>query len=191
MARPENLPLSEDSPGGFPSLRASVAGSHHGTSTLWWIHRTWRYNSLAPHGINRVTDLHGTGQFRKQVHPKTRLLFIKYGVPSVAEYEKNLLKNTMTSRQTWRCFKLPVTGQFVEKLVWANKKKYIKCVRYWPFERVVYPHKGPAMQEACPCIYVFMMTSSNGNIFRVTGHLCGEFTGPRWITRTRASDAEP
>ena len=22
------------------------------------------------------------------------------------------------------------------------------------------------------------MTSSNGNIFRVTGHLCGEFTGP-------------
>ena len=25
-----------------------------------------------------------------------------------------------------------------------------------------------------------MMTSSNGNIFRVTGHLCGEFTGHRW-----------
>ena len=25
---------------------------------------------------------------------------------------------------------------------------------------------------------VNMMTSSNGNIFRVTGHLCGEFTGP-------------
>ena len=24
-----------------------------------------------------------------------------------------------------------------------------------------------------------MMTSSNGNIFRVTGHLCGEFTSPR------------
>ena len=29
------------------------------------------------------------------------------------------------------------------------------------------------------------MASSNGNIFRVTGHLCGEFTGP-----TKASDAE-
>ena len=25
---------------------------------------------------------------------------------------------------------------------------------------------------------IFMMTSSNGNIFRVTGPLCGEFTGP-------------
>ena len=36
----------------------------------------------------------------------------------------------------------------------------------------------------------FMMTSSNGNIIRVIGHLCGEFTGPRWIPRTKASDAE-
>ena len=30
-----------------------------------------------------------------------------------------------------------------------------------------------------------MMTSSNGNIFRVNGHLCGEFTGPWWIPHTR------
>ena len=35
-----------------------------------------------------------------------------------------------------------------------------------------------------------MMTSSNGNIFRVTGPLCGEFTGQRWIPLTKASDAE-
>ena len=34
------------------------------------------------------------------------------------------------------------------------------------------------------------MTSSNGNIFRVTGHSCGEFTGRRWIPGTKASDAE-
>ena len=37
---------------------------------------------------------------------------------------------------------------------------------------------------------VNMMTSSNGNIFRVTGLLCGEFTGHRWIPRTKANDAE-
>ena len=37
---------------------------------------------------------------------------------------------------------------------------------------------------------VNMMTSSNENIFRVTGPLCGEFTGHRWIPRTKASDAE-
>ena len=35
-----------------------------------------------------------------------------------------------------------------------------------------------------------MMTSSNANIFRVTGHLYGEFTGPRWIHHTTASDAD-
>ena len=35
----------------------------------------------------------------------------------------------------------------------------------------------------------FTMTPSNGNIFRVTDLLCGEFTG-RWIPRTKASDAE-
>ena len=34
------------------------------------------------------------------------------------------------------------------------------------------------------------MTSSNGNIFLVTGPLCGEFTGHRWIPLTKASDAE-
>ena len=27
------------------------------------------------------------------------------------------------------------------------------------------------------------------NSFRVTGHLCGEFTGLRWIPSTKASDA--
>ena len=35
-----------------------------------------------------------------------------------------------------------------------------------------------------------MMTSSNGNIFRVTDPLCREFTGHRWIPLTKASDAE-
>ena len=39
-------------------------------------------------------------------------------------------------------------------------------------------------------IVSYMMTSSNGNIFRVTGLLCGEFTGLRWIPRTKASDAK-
>ena len=37
---------------------------------------------------------------------------------------------------------------------------------------------------------VCMMTSSNGNIFRVTGPLCGEFTGHRWIPLAKASDTE-
>ena len=35
-----------------------------------------------------------------------------------------------------------------------------------------------------------MMTSSNGDIFRVTDPLYGEFTGDRWFPRTKASDAK-
>ena len=34
------------------------------------------------------------------------------------------------------------------------------------------------------------MPSSNGNIFRVTGPLCGELNGHRWIPLTNASDTE-
>ena len=55
---------------------------------------------------------------------------------------------------------------------------------------------GPSGTKSCQIwsirqisLFQNMMTSSNGNIFRVTGHLCGEFTGPRWIPRTKASDA--
>ena len=47
------------------------------------------------------------------------------------------------------------------------------------------------MQDCCYMVPNFiMMTSSNGNIFRVTGPLWGEFTGHRWIHHTKASDAE-
>ena len=38
--------------------------------------------------------------------------------------------------------------------------------------------------------FLYNMMSSNGNIFRVTGHLCGEFTGHWLIPCTKASDAE-
>ena len=36
---------------------------------------------------------------------------------------------------------------------------------------LIYPHHVLRVAKT-------MMTSSNGNLFRVTGHLCGEFTGP-------------
>ena len=48
---------------------------------------------------------------------------------------------------------------------------------------------GEITMETCKTLpwslCLLMMTSSNGNIFRVTGPLCGEFTGDRWIPRTK------
>ena len=35
------------------------------------------------------------------------------------------------------------------------------------------------------CIHCIKMTSSNGNVFRVTGPLCGEFTGPGEVPAQR------
>ena len=60
-----------------------------------------------------------------------------------------------------------------------------KIIQYASSRRVVTRNK---LQS--PGIDMIMMTSSNGNIFRVTGLLCGEFTGPgefstqRQVTRS-------
>ena len=56
--------------------------------------------------------------------------------------------------------------------------------------RVVIPSikyiPGNVCHMLWPILSSFIMTtSSNGNISHVTGHLCGEFTGPRWIPRTQ------
>ena len=39
-------------------------------------------------------------------------------------------------------------------------------------------------------IHHHIRASSNGNVFPVTGPLCGESTGDRWIPFTKASIAE-
>ena len=59
----------------------------------------------------------------------------------------------------------------------TNNSSFENCFRklFWSAEKAV----------EILIIYLNMMTSSNGNIFRVTGHLCGEFTGPWWIPHIR------
>ena len=48
--------------------------------------------------------------------------------------------------------------------------------------------RGPMSER--DMLHLNIMTSSNGNIFLVTGPLCGEFTGHRWIPLAKASDVE-
>ena len=45
---------------------------------------------------------------------------------------------------------------------------------------------GQGWRVTFSCSIMHMMTSSDGNIFRVTGPLCREFSCHRWILRTRA-----
>ena len=49
-------------------------------------------------------------------------------------------------------------------------------VTFW-LQDITFHHDGAGLITAFQKSYV-MMTSSNGNIFHVTGPLCGEFTGP-------------
>ena len=69
---------------------------------------------------------------------------------------------------------------------------YILGIFGMPTPTHPHPHTGTLTNTHTPMIITHntMMTSLNGNIFRVTGHLCGKFTGLRWIPRTKASDAE-
>ena len=71
---------------------------------------------------------------------------------------------------------------------------WLKSLKLCPFTSLKHAigNLSRALRRSTPtnlskCI---MMTPSNGNIFRVIGHLCGEFTGPRWSPRTKASEAE-
>ena len=73
---------------------------------------------------------------------------------------------------------------------------FVRGIHRWPVNS---PHKGPVTRKMFPfddvimctallcvlmlwlyhqCFLIHIMTSSNGNIFRVAGPLCGEFTGP-------------
>ena len=91
----------------------------------------------------------------------------------------------------------------LQELAQLQKKEYIKTPNYWPFVRGIhwcFPSRRASSTELsflswrhhgiselsyhkCPFVGLavwsihrcgaFMMTSSNGNIFRVTGHLCG------------------
>ena len=61
------------------------------------------------------------------------------------------------------------------------------CLRIFLLALGVPWHSNTALEETA---YQTMMTSLNGNIFRVTGSLCEESTGHRWIPVTKASDAE-
>ena len=87
-----------------------------------------------------------------------------------------------------------MTPSWVEILSW----KFIVMMTYEPdnpFDDVIMTvtmagTKATKYPKHVSYIPFFMMTSSNGNIFHVTGPLCGEFTGHRWNPLAKASGAE-
>ena len=127
----------------------------------------WRHTSVMTSQINGnylLTPFHGLTSKEKQI------------CPSLSLCEGNS----------------PVTGGFTPQnymdaksvsLPWLHQDR--KCKQSW------WRLKARCLQSDRACettVNDLMMTSSNGNDFRVTGPLCGEFTGHRWIHQTKASD---
>ena len=75
---------------------------------------------------------------------------------------------------------------------WINKYENFlsrKCIWKWRLQIVGY-FSPASIWQSFKYRLLIMMTSSNWNLFRVAGLLCGEFTGHQWIPLTKANDAE-
>ena len=58
--------------------------------------------------------------------------------------------------------------------IYNNEYKYIYSIYQ---DLTIQPQQSKSLRNKTSLYAYFMITSSNGNIFRVTGPLCGEFTG--------------
>ena len=87
--------------------------------------------------------------------------------------DNKLLKSNHFSPRQWNK-EIVVGNRYHPSTATTWKKTLVHLSQNW----IRYSQISPAL----------MMTSSDGNIFRVTGPLYGEFTGPRCLTK--ASDAE-
>ena len=79
------------------------------------------------------------------------------------------------------------------KLFWVESRLRCKIFlsKQYDFHRMYVSSVLVAFKsDLVSLIIEHMMTSSNGNIFRVTGPWCWEFIGHRWIPHTKANDAE-
>ena len=87
------------------------------------------------------------------------------------------------------CFGGYVFNYELDLLAWMSTLQFLMVLNVpAPFVAGTrFQHINKVIQRTRHITHI-MMTSSNGNIFRVTGPLCGEFTGHRWIPLTKASD---
>ena len=106
-------------------------------------------------------------------------------------------KNIVTDLQTF--VKIPGNAKRLSKQVyhsWWNESTHwpLICTAVILNKYISNPYQWQIpfcmMASIADPWYFVMVTSSNGNIFRVTDSLCGEFTGDRWVPRTKTSDTE-
>ena len=162
----------------------------------WWKEWTgggWNPQPPTLHGT--LNHQHGT------LNHQHETLNHQHGTLNHQRYRDNMLPWATVFLDETFCISRPMQRhtQHVTRLIFWHNRRW----RSWTDELEVQPWNPFSifrtkwlsgsetwMAPHFHCAKIVMMTSSNGNIFRVTGPLCGEFTGLRWIPLTKASDAE-
>ena len=81
-------------------------------------------------------------------------------------------------------------------LSWCRRHLQMRLLWMWILNIISFKHVHGfyrnqfSQRSVAPHGLPSMVTSSNGNIFRVTGPLCRALIGHRWIPHAKASDAE-
>ena len=96
----------------------------------------------------------------------------------IIPYEKSNQNNTNINL---KCFETLEVCLHLAKCLWEY---YLHLLKHF------LDGMGIFMSNGSIKFTMVIMTSSNGNIFRVIGPLCGEFTGHRSSPFTKAGDAE-
>ena len=152
-----------------------------------------------------MATLCGTGDGRHRLYPILVLLGVEsahifYGPVAICYLSSS--NHTTGSRliKSRRCQIAPAVSAVQLSTTWGGSFKvkhtsvpnfmlFFRCyIVFIEVEVVEWIHVGMVWDHTLKS-ELLTMTSSNGNIFRVTGHLCREFTGPRWIPHRKASDA--
>ena len=147
--------------------------SYRDNFTLGELRTKWRKTTL--YYLNPTMVIYGFAHYEQFNHWKLR-----YTEPCNI-FTKRAVKGTGLAKH------ICVTEEMRTVFHGLLRLKILKKPRY--YEILQMPLRLDSLQ-LCQCRFLSMMTPSNGNLFRVTGHLCAEFTGLRWIPRTKASDAE-
>ena len=179
--------------GEFPAQRANNAGN----VSIWWRHHYTKDIPSAEHGHavvasnqlvvtanilphNNTSLLRTSGISMATVHIFRHWYCHKFNTIALATMHTNprlhsplLIGGNGHLRRLLSISAWFLTGSsgIIAQWIWVTKP----APHALPFASLKI-HRNTVCMSAITC--TIMMTSSNGNIFRVTGPLCGEFTGP-------------
>ena len=105
--------------------------------------------------------------------------------PTTSEWSTiMLIANVRLILEIWRYLLTPGDTRRNNNVVKMTSRRCFDVIMTFLLRRESAGPQHPLTVQT-PQRFTYMMTSSNGNIFRVTGHLCGEFTGwQRPVTRS-------